>query len=91
MISSKCCYLVIASRLAAAASAVGGGHNLDWVPLIRRYRRQKSFCGLSNISLCQNMAQDRFMVMAAHESRLLGSRCKNSWLRRNYPNGAPQA
>ena len=39
----------------------------------------KLFCDLSHISPCQNMVQGCFMVGAAHKSRLMRSRCKNTW------------
>ena len=44
---------------------------------------------LSDILPCQNMAQGRFMVRAAHELRLMLGKCKNTWTRRHSPNGAP--
>ena len=37
------------------------------------------------------MAQGRFMVGAAHKSRLKRSRGKNNWPRRHFHNEAPQA
>ena len=48
-------------------------------------------CDLSDIPPCQNMSQGRFMVGAGHESRLMRSRCKNTWPCRQSTNGAPQA
>ena len=44
-----------------------------------------------HIPPCQNMARGCFMVGTAHESRLIRSRCKDSWLRRHSYFGVPQA
>ena len=44
-----------------------------------------TFLYLTDVSLCQNMAQSRFIMGAAHESKLTRGRCKNPSL------GAPQS
>ena len=46
---------------------------------------------LTDILPCYDMVQGHFIVGAAHESKLVRCRCKNSWLRRHSPFGARQA
>ena len=45
---------------------------------------------LSNIPTCQSVEQGRFMAEAAHESRLMHSRWKDSLPRRHSPDGTLQ-
>ena len=48
-------------------------------------------CNLFDIPPCQNMVQGHYIVGTTYKSRLMHSRCKNTWPRQHSPNGLPQA